>query len=75
MFAPMAFWPAGVAITNVPEAWGREPEKTPSEESGGGFRQKVSELTGLTGTALTLYLILSEGSRIVFPLRNAIPAP
>ena len=32
------------------------------------------ELTGLTGLALILYLILSEGSRL-FPPRNLIPIP
>jgi len=32
------------------------------------------EVTGLTGTALVIYLIISEGSR-AFPPRNAIPIP
>ena len=32
------------------------------------------ELTGLTGAALVLYLLVSEGSRL-FPARNAIPVP
>lgn len=32
------------------------------------------EMTGLTGAALVLYLIISEGSRL-FPARNAIPIP
>ncbi|MCB8818802.1 RHS repeat-associated core domain-containing protein [Desulfosporosinus shakirovi] len=40
----------------------------------GNFRDKVSEITGLTGGALTIYLILSEGSR-VFPPRNLVPVP
>jgi hypothetical protein len=38
------------------------------------LRAKISELTGLTGTALTIYIIISEGSRL-FPPRNAIPVP
>ncbi|WP_168734313.1 DUF6531 domain-containing protein [Pseudothauera nasutitermitis] len=32
------------------------------------------EITGLTGTALILYLIFSEGSRL-FPPRNLVPVP
>jgi hypothetical protein len=33
------------------------------------------QVTGLTGGALVLYLIVSEGSRIIFPPRNALPVP
>jgi hypothetical protein len=36
--------------------------------------KKVSLATGLTGTALVIYLIISEGSRVFLP-RNAIPIP
>jgi RHS repeat-associated protein len=32
-------------------------------------------ITGLSGAALIAYLIISEGSRIVFPPRNLVPAP
>jgi hypothetical protein len=39
------------------------------------FIKRMSEITGLTGTALMVYLIFSEGSRILFPPRNLIPAP
>lgn len=38
------------------------------------IRERVSIATGLTGTALTIYLIISEGSRL-FPPRNLIPIP
>jgi len=38
------------------------------------FREMVSRLTGLTGVALTIYLIVSEGSRL-FPPRNLVPVP
>jgi RHS repeat-associated protein len=31
--------------------------------------------TGLTGAALVTYIILSEGSRVVFPARNLVPLP
>jgi hypothetical protein len=37
--------------------------------------QKMQALTGLTGAALWIYIIISEGSRIVVPPRNAIPLP
>jgi hypothetical protein len=36
--------------------------------------QEMQAITGLTGTALIIYIIISEGSR-VFPPRNAIPIP
>lgn len=36
---------------------------------------QVAALTGLTGTSLVVYLILSEGSRFVFWPRNALPVP
>lgn len=36
--------------------------------------QKISEATGLTGSALLIYVIVSEGSRL-FPPRNLVPLP
>jgi RHS repeat-associated protein len=42
--------------------------------SNNGLRQKLSNITGLTGIGLTLYIIFSEGSRL-FPPRNLIPIP
>ncbi|SDE29843.1 hypothetical protein SAMN05421548_1411 [Paraburkholderia lycopersici] len=36
--------------------------------------QKMSQIIGLSGGALVLYLIISEGSR-VFPPRDLIPIP
>jgi len=38
------------------------------------FMEKMSKITGLTGTALIMYLIISEGSRL-FPPRNLVPVP
>jgi hypothetical protein len=35
---------------------------------------KIAAITGLTGTALVIYLIVSEGSRL-FPPRNLVPVP
>ncbi|MCA2215466.1 hypothetical protein [Jidongwangia harbinensis] len=55
----------------APEPTG-EPAVDPDEPS---LRERISEITGLTGIALTIYLIVSEGSRIVFPPRNIIPVP
>jgi uncharacterized protein DUF4150 len=36
---------------------------------------RIRQTTGLTGAALALYLIVSEGSRILFPPRNLVPVP
>ena len=33
------------------------------------------QITGLTGGALILYLIISEGSRVAVPARNLVPVP
>ena len=33
------------------------------------------EVTGLTGATLFLYLVISEGSRFAFPIRNLVPVP
>ncbi|MCB0076906.1 MAG: WXG100 family type VII secretion target [Anaerolineales bacterium] len=37
--------------------------------------RKIGQITGLTGTALIVYIIVSEGLRILFPPRNLIPLP
>ncbi len=39
-----------------------------------GFMDRMAEITGLTGAALVIYLIVSEGSRL-FPPRNLVPVP
>jgi hypothetical protein len=36
--------------------------------------ERMAAITGLSGTALVLYLIVSEGSRL-FPPRNLVPVP
>ncbi len=51
----------------------RAPERVPIIDR--SFMRRMQELTGLTGTALIIYIILSEGSRIAFPPRNLVPAP
>jgi len=38
------------------------------------FTDQISNATGLTGVALAVYIVVSEGSRII-PARNIIPVP
>jgi hypothetical protein len=67
--------------------WATRPAPEPSEWTGPApapaaksvaqdpdFMKKMSEITGLTGVALIVYLIISEGSRL-FPPRNLVPVP
>lgn len=49
------------------------PTKTPVYDE--GFIKEMERITGLTGAALIIYLIISEGSRILFPPRNFVPVP
>lgn len=48
------------------------PERRPVVDR--SFMDRMAAITGLTGTALVIYLIVSEGSRL-FPPRNLIPVP
>jgi hypothetical protein len=41
----------------------------------GDLLESVEAATGLTGGALVVYLIVSEGLRIVLPVRNFVPVP
>lgn len=50
------------------------PVQTPSSRNNLSLRERIGIATGLTGTALTIYIIISEGSRL-FPPRNLIPIP
>jgi hypothetical protein len=50
-------------------------QSTAAPATDSDFMRKMSEVTGLTGTALLIYVIISEGSRILFPPRNAVPIP
>ena len=62
--------------------WVNRPNPTPAEWKGPRTAHQRSiweweyweEVTGLTGTALVLYLLISEGSRL-FPPRNLVPVP
>ncbi|HSF31448.1 MAG TPA: RHS repeat-associated core domain-containing protein [Candidatus Tectomicrobia bacterium] len=49
-----------------------EPSNEGDDQS--GFMNKMSKITGLTGGALVLYVVISEGSR-AFPPRNLVPVP
>jgi hypothetical protein len=48
---------------------------TPAPAPDRGFMKKMSEVTGLTGVALLIYVVVSEGSRVLFPPRNLVPVP
>lgn len=63
----------GFLVLPVPRD--REPDPVPEPSPvPSPFMQKMSEATGLTGTALLIYVIISEGSR-AFPPRNLVPIP
>ena len=51
-----------------------QPVPVPIPQSDPDFMKKMAELTGLTGTALLICNIISEGSRL-FPPKNLIPIP
>ncbi len=53
------------------EAEAKEPAKASDPE----FMKKMAAITGLSGTALIIYIIISEGTRVVIPPRNLIPVP
>ena len=60
---------------NKPAELMREaPEEKSKSVWDNNFLRKMSEITGLTGTALIVYSNPSEGSRI-FPPRNLVPVP
>ena len=40
-----------------------------------GIWARMEAATGLTCAALGVYLVIWEGSRIVFPPRNLLPVP
>lgn len=58
--------PQNVPVTN--------PITIPIAEPNEEFMEMMERLTGLTGAALIIYIIISEGSRI-FPPRNLVPIP
>jgi hypothetical protein len=52
-----------------------ERQTEPERQTDPDFWRRMELATGLTGAALVIYLIISEGSRIVFPPRNLVPVP
>lgn len=46
---------------------------TANTESGLG--NLISELSGLAAVGAVVYYVISEGSRVIFPIRNLIPIP
>lgn len=50
------------------------PRSVPAPETNDDFMRRMEQITGLSGAALILYLIISEGSRL-FPPRNLVPVP
>lgn len=66
---------SGDAFLVLPVPKNTEPERVPEPiPVRSPFMQEMSEVTGLTGTALLIYVIVSEGTRL-FPLRNLVPIP
>ena len=59
------------------------PQSSPAEDQAGELQpagsvlswQYWEEVTGLTGLALVTYLLISEGSRVLYPPRNLVPVP
>ena len=59
------------------------PQTSPAPEPEGQLQpvggvlswQYWEEVTGLTGLALVTYLLVSEGSRVLYPPRNFVPVP
>lgn len=72
----MALFRASCTPQPVPQPE-RQPERAPERTTpqvDRTFMERMAAITGLTGTALIVYLIISEGSRL-FPPRNLIPVP
>ena len=65
----LALYRTCVGCSAVPQPE-RQPESAPQTDR--GFLERMSAITGLTGTALIVYLIISEGSRLV---RHPVPDP
>jgi RHS repeat-associated protein len=59
---------------NHPVGSGTNDSDIDTKNESGSFIDRVSRASGLTGAALALYLIISEGSR-VYPPRNLVPIP
>ncbi|RXK86628.1 NucA/NucB deoxyribonuclease domain-containing protein [Filimonas effusa] len=64
-----------VPIPNSPEPeTSPSPAPSPAPAANQSLRDRIGKTVGLTGVALTVYIIISEGSRL-FPPRNLVPIP
>ncbi len=70
---PVESWEWATRPAPSPKEW-KNPVPVAEPSSRTGFWNTMRDLTGLTGTALVLYVIVSEGSRL-FPPRNLVPVP
>jgi len=52
-----------------------QPQTSPSPAVDRSLVERIQAATGLTGAALIIYIIISEGSRVAFPPRNLVPVP
>ena len=58
------------------EAHDKPPKQAPSKIAiPDDLLTRMAVITGLTGTALIIYIVVSEGSRVLFPPRNLLPIP
>lgn len=71
---PIDAWVWATRPAPTPQEW-VGPEDAAPLEADTSLMDEISTITGLTGTALVIYLLLSEGSRVLFPPRNLIPIP
>lgn len=70
---PQGAWSWVTRPAPQPSEWLGPPVQA-QEEAHSSFWEYMEKATGLTGAALLIYIIISEGSRL-FPLRNAVPVP
>lgn len=72
---PQDAWQWATRPAPQPREWRGQPAKREAPKEEGGTWKYFERATGLTGAALLIYLIVSEGSRIAFPPRNLVPVP
>ncbi len=72
---PQDAWQWATRPAPQPREWKGPQAAQRSASSSGGTWKRLEQITGLTGAALVVYLIISEGSRVAFPPRNFVPVP
>jgi hypothetical protein len=70
---PQDAWQWATRPAPQPKEWMGQPVKR-EVSSEGGLLKYFENATGLTGVALLIYIVVSEGSR-AFPPRNLVPVP